>query len=268
MKIPSLLAGYLGLVLALAPLSALAQKTSPKAIESPSPAYPEELTDTGTDGRAEVDIIVKADGTVAEPTLGMATHRAFGKSAMAAVKSWKFQAATRDGTAVDTRVSIPFVFNAPFEQQINAMAKRKVFVALPAPALTQQEFGGKLKVKTPARPQYPRIRGERSNEKVEVKFVVGPDGLTLNPTVVGTPRKEFGPAAIQAVARTVYDPPKKNGQPVYVETTTTIKFTDERGGGGGDGGDVGGGRGGGGGGGFGGGGFGGGGGGGGLPGGD
>lgn len=281
MKTPSLLAGYLGLVLALAPLSALAQKTPPKPLpENASPGYPEELTDTGVSGRAEVDVIVKSDGSVAEPALAMATHRAFGRLALAAAKTWKFQPAKLNGEPIEVRVTLPFIFNAPFEQEVNATAHRKVFQKLATPALTQAEFGGKLKVKKQARPMYPRIRGEHPDTKVEVKFVVSPDGKTVNPTIVGEPKKEFIEPAIMAVSQMQYDAPTKNGQGVYVEASTTLKFTDDggfgggRGGGGGGfggGGFGGGGFGGGGGGGFGGGGgggFGGGGGGGALPGGD
>jgi len=79
----------------------------------PSPGYPETLTDSGLNGSAEVDVVVKADGSVATPELAMATHRAFGRAAMTAVVGWKFQPGTQDGAPVDRRVSIPFRFQAP-----------------------------------------------------------------------------------------------------------------------------------------------------------
>ena len=224
-------------------------KTSPKLLSSPPPGYPAELTDTGISGQAEVDVTVKADGTVADVQLAMATHRAFGRAAMAAVTTWKFEPGQRDGVASDTRVSIPFQFKAPLEQQINAVAKRKVFVTLPEPALTQKDYGAKLKVKRPARPVYPRgIAGPGSDVTVQVSFVVAPDGLTLNPSVTGKPPAEFVAPALLAVAQMTYTPPAKNGSGVYVEATTKLEFTNERRGFGGDGEGFGGGRGGGGGG--------------------
>jgi protein TonB len=210
---------------------ARADKTPPKVASAPSPGYPEELTDTGLSGVAEVDIIVKADGTVAEPKLAMATHRAFGRAAMAAITGWKFEPATRDGVAVDQKASVPFHFTAPFEQTINAMAKRKVFTALAEPALTDKDFPTKkLKVKRPARPQYPRaLMSSGVAEKVQVKFVVAPDGTTLNPALVSPPKhKEFEAPAIQAVALMSYEPPLKDGKPVYVEATTTLNFELQR----------------------------------------
>jgi len=239
--------------LVLGVVSARAQLVNPKAVSTPSPAYPDALTDTGLSGQAEVDITIKSDGTVVDPELGMATHRAFGKAAMAVVKTWQFQPATRDGTAIEMRVTIPFIFAAPLDQQVNAIVKRKAYVKIIDPVLSQQDYGAKLKIKKDFVAIYPRtVTGQRTDETVQVNFIVAPDGTTLNPTIVGTPRKEFELNALVAVARATYNPPLKDGKGVYVEATTKLDFTDvraERGGGrSSGGGSSGGGRGGGGGG--------------------
>lgn len=242
---------------ALGSATVLAQKADPKPVSTPLPGYPEALTDTGLNGLAEVDLTVKADGSIADVQLGMATHRAFGKAAMAVVANWKFQPGTQDGAPVDRRMSVPFRFNAPFTQTINAVAKRKVFVdSFPETAVSEKDFPAKkLKAKRPARGMIPpSLARAEIDEKVQVKFVVSPEGLPLNPTVPagGAKHKELEPAAIQAVALMSFEPPKKDGKAVYVETTYAVEFTSERprGGGGGDfgGGGFGGGRGGGGGG--------------------
>lgn len=230
-----------GLV-ALLPVTLHAQKVAPKADTAPSPGYPEELTDSGLNGQAEVDFIVKADGSVGDAQLGMATHRAFGRAALAVIKNWHFQPGTHDGAPVDTRVSIPFKFAAPFEQTINHRAQRKVFVALSEPAVSEKDFPAKkLKVKQPARPMLPRaLAASGVEEKVLVKFVVSPQGKPLNPTVAAPAKhKELEPAAIEAVALMGFEPPVKDGKPVYVETTYPVEFRQERRGGGGGGGDGG-----------------------------
>jgi TonB family protein len=222
----------LAALIALGASTAAAQKVSPKPAVTPSPGYPEELTDTGLNGQAEVDITVKADGSVTDAQLAMATHRAFGRVALAAVKEWKFEPGQKDGVAVDVKVGVPFRFTAPPNQQVNAYARRKVFVDLPSAALTQKDFGAKLKVKQPARPMYPRTgQGPGRDVTVQVNFVVGPDGHTLNPTVPTDAPKDFVIPALQAVAMMTYEPPLKAGQPVYVEATTKLEFTNERGGG-------------------------------------
>jgi hypothetical protein len=127
---------------------------------------------------------------------------------------------------VDQAASVPFHFVAPFEQTINAVAKRKVFVALPEPAVSDKDFPAKkLKIKKAARLNYPRaLMNSDVEEKVSVKFVVAPDGMTLNPQVIGAKHKEFEVPAIQAIAAMSYEPPLKDGKPVYVETTTVLAF--------------------------------------------
>lgn len=232
--------------LTLGSATALAQRVPPKLITPVSPGYPQELTDTGMNGRAEIDVTVKADGSVADPQLGMATHRAFGKAAMGVVTGWHFQPGTVDGAPADMRVGIPFNFAAPFDQTINALAKRKVFVdSLPEPAVNEKDFPAKkLKVKRPARGRVPgSLAGSEIDEKVQVKLVVAPDGSTLNPTVPAgvAKHKELESPAIQAVALMSFEPPKKDGKAVYVETTYAVEFTTERRGGGGEGGGFGGG---------------------------
>jgi TonB family protein len=229
---------------ALGSATVLAQKADPKPVSTPLPGYPEALTDTGLNGLAEVDLTVKADGSIADVQLGMATHRAFGKAAMAVVANWKFQPGTQDGAPVDRRMSVPFRFTAPFDQTINAIAKRKVFLAsLPETPVSEKDFPAKkLKAKRPARAMIPPSLARADiDEKVQVKFVVSPEGLPLNPSIGAEAKhKELEPAAIQAVALMSFEPPKKDGKPVYVETTYAVEFTTARRGGGG-GGDFGGG---------------------------
>jgi TonB family protein len=237
-----------------------AAKTDPSPVHTPSPAYPAALTDTGLGGTATIDLLVRADGSVADARVKSADHEAFGEAALAALKGWQFAPATLDGVPVERRVSVPVKFAAPVTQQLNARLKRKVFQEIPDRVLSPKEYGRKLKAKKPPRPVYPAA-AKGAQASVQVKFVVAPDGSTLNPEILGKPPREFLLPAVLAVASAVYEPPVKDGKGVYVEMTTKLAFQPpqraKRAGGGGGGG-FGGGD-------FGGGGFGGGGGGGGDP---
>ncbi|MEO7412453.1 MAG: TonB family protein, partial [Opitutaceae bacterium] len=212
--------------------TALAQKVDPKLVKPFSPQYPQELTDSGFAGRAEVDVTVKADGTVGDIQLGMATDRAFARAAMEAIARWTFEPGTMDGKPVDRRVSVPFNFSPPVDQMVNATAQRKVFSEVPEPALNDKDFPAKkLKVKRPSRGVYPRnYRDADKEQTVQVKLIVAPDGRTLNPAVVGTPPKELVLPALQAAALMAYEAPLKDGKPVYVETTTAVVFGGNAGG--------------------------------------
>ncbi|OHE88253.1 MAG: hypothetical protein A3G75_15285 [Verrucomicrobia bacterium RIFCSPLOWO2_12_FULL_64_8] len=216
------------LMLAAGPaLAADATKTNPKAVAMPSPGYPAELTDTGKAGVAVMEFVVKADGSVGDIVVKSADHPAFGAAATEVLGQWKFEPGTRNGEPADMKVSLPMKFTPPVEQLINAAFKRKVFLKLTEPALSQKDYGKKLKVKKNAAPEYPRqLRGKAVDAKVEVQFVVAPDGTTVNPKIVGDVRKEFVTPSINAVVKTIYEPPVKDGKPVYVEMSRTLKFSE------------------------------------------
>jgi len=223
-----------------------AQDTAPKPITFPSPHYPAELVDTGTNCMATVDVLVGADGSVSDPKLDSADNPAFGTEAMAVIGEWKFEPGTRDGSPIAMRVQIPFRFRAPFEQLINAVANRKVFVALPEPAMTRKEYRSRLKVKQKARPVYPKTLAESGvSQKIKVNFVVTPEGTVVNPQVLGKPNLQLIVPAIAAVSQMTYEPPKKGDKGVFVEATITMRFEEplppNRGEGGGGGGRRGGG---------------------------
>src|SRR5688500_13283339 len=118
-----------------------AASTVPKPLETPSPGYPAALTDTGQKGSATIEVIVKADGSVAEAQVKSADREAFGEAARAAIEKWRFEPATADGKAVDKRVTVPFNFVPPVTQMLNAKFKRKVFQAVPEAVLSQKEYG-------------------------------------------------------------------------------------------------------------------------------
>ena len=246
MKSPLLLAS----LLAVASATAFAQNVNPKPKSATMASYPQELTDTGLNGAVEVDVTVMTDGSVANPQLAMATHRAFGRVAMETVSTWKFEPGMENGKAVERRVTIPFHFTAPPQQAVTAAVKRKVFVSLTEPVLGEADFPAKkLKVKRPITAIFPPgYRPKNPEETMQVKFVVGPDGQTFNPTVINSKNKELDMYAMFAVADASFEPPMKDKKPVYVEVTQTITFTSGFSGGGGNRGGGGGSRGGGGGG--------------------
>jgi len=205
-----------------------AQKVPPKPISTPAPEYPAELTDTGLSGNAVVEATIKADGSVTEAVVKSADQPAFGTAAVAALARWRFEPGTVDGVATDRKVSLPFKFTAPHDQQMNAFFKRKVFLKLTEPVVSQKDYGRDPTMVKDARLVYPKaLAGSKVEEKVEVQFVVAPDGTTVNPKILGKPRMEFAFPALMAVAQIAYEPPKKDGKPVYVEMSRTLKFAEE-----------------------------------------
>lgn len=96
------------------------------------------------------------------------------------VSQWQFEPGVRDCAPSEFKVNVPFQFYAPFDQQVNAVFNRKVFLILPEPTLAPKEFSGKLKVKKEAKPEFPpSLAGSKIDEKIKVDFVVAPPPTPL-----------------------------------------------------------------------------------------
>jgi protein TonB len=75
------------------------------------PIYPYELKRNGTEGTVTVGFICDSDGNVHDAYVANSTNRGFDAPAVQAVTKWKFKPGKRGGKAVNTRMSVPIVFN-------------------------------------------------------------------------------------------------------------------------------------------------------------
>ena len=87
--------------------------TMPKPFVGPAPEYPERLRKTKIAGRAVVSIRVSPRGRVLDPVVKNASDPAFGESALAAVRQWRFLPLIKNGEAQEMKVDMPFVFAVP-----------------------------------------------------------------------------------------------------------------------------------------------------------
>lgn len=82
----------------------------PAVRHSVSPTLPKELE--GASGFAHVVFEIDATGRVVDATITDCSHEAFRAAVLAVAKEWTFRPALRSGVAVQSRVSIPFVFGS------------------------------------------------------------------------------------------------------------------------------------------------------------
>jgi protein TonB len=75
------------------------------------PVYPFEMSRAGITGEVVVEFVVDTQGEVREAYAKKSTQREFEASAIQAVSKWRFRAGKRGGKAVNTRMSVPIVFN-------------------------------------------------------------------------------------------------------------------------------------------------------------
>lgn len=82
----------------------------PRVIEHVDPVYPPDLLARGVEATVTVFVTVERDGSVAEATIAESGGVAFDAAALAAVKTWRFAPATRDGVIVRARIRVPIHF--------------------------------------------------------------------------------------------------------------------------------------------------------------
>ena len=233
--IPRLLAALMAGV-----LSINAASTPPKPLKTKAPDYPALKVKEPIAGTAVVQFTVGADGKVTKPSVKSADDEAFGKAVLAVLPAWRFEPATKDGEAVDKRVSIPFQFKPNQNDMLNRAFGRMIFKKFEGKPIPMRELGQRPTPKSPPRVSYPKTKmGSGEEQRVRVKFLIGKDGKTYNPEVIDEVENVWRLAAISTIATRVFEPMKKKGKPQLVEVTFPIMITEkppERGGRGGGGG--------------------------------
>jgi protein TonB len=91
-------------------LSELDQR--PRVVFQRMPTYPPELRRGDRRGTVYVVFLVDERGRVNNPKVEKSTDPAFERSALDAVKQWRFEPGTRNGKKVQFKLRIPITFNA------------------------------------------------------------------------------------------------------------------------------------------------------------
>ena len=84
--------------------------TIPKATYQPNPEYTDSARRKKINGTVLVSMIVTPEGTVRDPKVMKSLDKDLDKQAIACVKKWKFEPATKDGTPVAVHVDVEVDF--------------------------------------------------------------------------------------------------------------------------------------------------------------
>lgn len=85
----------------------------PQPFVGPSPEYPPHLLKSNTRGKTVLAFKVSSRGRVLDPQIKETTDPAFGESAIAAARQWRFLPRVKNGQPVDSQVDMPFDFVPP-----------------------------------------------------------------------------------------------------------------------------------------------------------
>lgn len=81
-----------------------------RVIESPLPDYPRRAEQEAIEGYTLVEFTVMPDGTVVEPAVAETSNHLFGRAAVKAIESWKFEPVVDGEATVPVRSTMRFNF--------------------------------------------------------------------------------------------------------------------------------------------------------------
>ena len=128
----ALVAAFPLLVASSVALAQPSDVTPPKLLEHGDVPYPSDQEDRGVEAKVVLFVTVERDGSVGESKVAESGGDAFDSAALAAVKGWHFEPATRAGAPIRTRIRVPFQF-APTRTQIAALPLAGPADATPPP---------------------------------------------------------------------------------------------------------------------------------------
>ena len=93
---------------------ATVRQAAPKFFIGPEAEYPAALRKAGVKGSVTLALRISAHGVVMDPVVKNATDPAFGESALAAVRQWRFLPRIENGKPQDARITLPIDFELRF----------------------------------------------------------------------------------------------------------------------------------------------------------
>jgi TonB family protein len=195
---------------------------SPAPIYFVEPVYPYERLLAGEGGSAAVEFTVSASGEVRDVKLREASHPEFGDALVAAVRSWAFDPAVKDGTCIDVALVKRFEFKPVPKGTSEADDPRARLVEL---GRGNAIHGGKgLDAKVVPVYTVAPVSPDGSKGTVVVEFVIDRDGRARLPRVVSASSQTLGWAALTAVSQWVFNAPTRGGEPTEAKVQLPVTF--------------------------------------------
>jgi iron complex outermembrane receptor protein len=85
----------------------------PELVTRVDAVYPQGVPRSDEERRSVLFVTIEADGTVSDAEIAESGGAPFDEAALAAVRQWRFQPASKDGTPVRARIRVPFLFAPP-----------------------------------------------------------------------------------------------------------------------------------------------------------
>jgi TonB family protein len=201
---------------------------APKLRGVAEPVFPYPLLRDRQAGKATVLFVVGPDGSVRGTKVVEATRPEFGLALAAAVDTYSFTPAFRDGHPTATILRVERDFDPDdvpglVAHDDHALLKRER--SHPDSIIGADRLDAPLQPLSRQPPVFPQaLRNPVDHGTARVEFLIDTDGHARLPRIVEASDPEFGYAAVQAVAQWLFEPPKAGGKAAVVRVEVPFDF--------------------------------------------
>jgi TonB family protein len=194
---------------------------------APDPVYPYDALIASVSGEATVQFTVTNRGRVEDLEVRSATRPEFGLALAAALATWQFEPANRDGQYVPVTLLKHQTFTAPtiggdppdpVATLVQAVRNHAV-----ARATGLDEGLRPVYQVLPAYPTELRAAGNPAGEAL-LELTIARDGRVRLTRIVSATQSAFGWAAATAFSQWIFAPPRRHGQPVDTVVQAPVRF--------------------------------------------
>ena len=201
---------------------------APKIRGIVQPVYPYLALREGKNGKAVVMFQINPKGEVAGLKIAEAAQPEFGLALAAAVETYQFDPALKDGHPVTSILKTEQDFtsgqidNLVADEDLSLLRREK---KKPETIVGADRLDAPLKPLSRRSPVFPVTLADRLDHgEAMIELLVDESGHARLPRIVSTSNPAFGYAAVQAVAQWLFEPPKSGGKPVVARTRVPFEF--------------------------------------------
>lgn len=223
-----------GSVPGVRPYATEADEALPQADRAPAvklavaAVYPRELLLADVRGSAQVEALIDPRGRVAEVRTMRATHPDFGAAAKAAMESWRFFPARRAGKPAWASLQRQVEFDVSSRDMTLDASTQRVLKLLkhePDQIASLASLDALPAALYQPAPAYPSERSAAGvTDTVTVELIIDREGRAQLPEAIAYRDEALAWAAVTAVQRWRFAPPRRNRQPVDALARVPVEF--------------------------------------------
>ena len=194
-----------------------------RRLHAPAPEYPETTWQAGLAGRVRLEAEVDVEGRVVGTRVVEGVAPELDAAAVAALSSWRFEPAVRDGAPHSYRYRVAFDFRPPADAPETRRSLVTTSGSEPQPSAdAAQQPPVRLVSPMPGYPAQAWVRGIEG--EVQLRASIDTEGRVTDVRVLRGLPHGLTEAAVDAVWRWRFKPAQEGGRPVATEHDLSLRF--------------------------------------------